>query len=86
MPEAQFPRIPLLKPSEKGSEQGFDRRFDQHTNAKTARKAPFQGAVRLLVGASETFRTVSKGILSEIAASRNSRDSLAGILVGSKMV
>src|SRR5215218_5434174 len=55
----------LEKPSEKGSEQGFDRRFDQYTNAKMARKAPFQCAVRLLVGASETFRTVSEGFFSE---------------------
>ena len=78
-------RQPPKKPSEKGSEQGFHRRFDQYTNRKMARKAPFQCAVRLLVGASETSRTVSKGILSEIAASRNSRESLAGILVGSKM-
>src|SRR3712207_5501865 len=44
--------------SEKGSEQGFDRRFDQYRNPKTARKVPFQYAVRPLVGASATFRTV----------------------------
>ena len=54
--------------------------------AKWDEKPHFGSSEGYAVSTSRTFRTVSKGILSEIAASRSSRESLAGILVGSKMV
>src|SRR5215208_7008253 len=69
---SEFPRISLLKLSEKGSERGFDRRFGQYTNAKTARKVSFRCPVRLrcrgVRGFSDSFsETVRKASNTLIA-------------------
>src|SRR5918997_1983469 len=69
-----FPRMSLLRLSEKGSERGFDRRFGQYTNAKTARKVPFRCPVRLrwrsVRDFSDSFsETVRKGVRGASEAS-----------------
>ena len=80
----EFPRISLLKLSEKGSERSFDRRFGQYTNAKTARKVPFRCLIRLRFRGVEDFsdscsRPANKFEEEDDAGNRGDSDNDVGV-------